>query len=152
IVGINQGTITNSYYLADEETEDGGKTSEQFASGEVAYLLGEAFGQKIGTDACPVLAGDKIYCGYKDCTTTEKVYSNSPLYDSYEEIPEHTHEFADIDFDGRLTVRDATALAKALAGITTLTDCQQAVADVNNDGMININDVTYIQMMLADLV
>lgn len=31
--------IVNSYYLADSESADGGKTAAQFASGEVAYLL-----------------------------------------------------------------------------------------------------------------
>jgi hypothetical protein len=35
-------------------------TTEQMASGEVAYLLGEAWGQEIGTDAYPVLGGKKV--------------------------------------------------------------------------------------------
>lgn len=35
----NQENIENSYHLSNVETEDGGKTAEQFASGEVAYLL-----------------------------------------------------------------------------------------------------------------
>ena len=82
----NYGSITNSYYLADEDIheEDGltFKTAEQFASGEVAYLLQagiaeediyddewnyietiipEIWGQKIGEDNYPVLGGDKVY-------------------------------------------------------------------------------------------
>ncbi len=83
----NYGTITNCYYLADEEihNEDGltFKTAEQFASGEVAYLLqsgvvGEEiwddelgeyvqiepehiWGQKIGTDLIPTLGGNRVY-------------------------------------------------------------------------------------------
>lgn len=36
-------------------------TSEQMKSGEVAYLLGDAFGQSIGEDLHPVLAGAKVY-------------------------------------------------------------------------------------------
>ncbi|MDO5397659.1 MAG: GLUG motif-containing protein [bacterium] len=47
------------------------KTAEQFASGEVAYLLGEAWGQKIGVDKYPVLGGDKVYC-------VNGVYTNDP--------------------------------------------------------------------------
>lgn len=39
ICGYNFGPIKNCYYLADTEDENGGKTTEQFASGEVAYLL-----------------------------------------------------------------------------------------------------------------
>ncbi len=60
------------------------KTSEQFKSGEVAYLLqgtqtDEIWGQKIGTDTVPVLGGDKVYYGYTTCKETEAIYSNSEL-------------------------------------------------------------------------
>ena len=66
--GVNSNSITNCYYLADEETAETngvtGKTAAQFKSGEVAYLLqagqNEAvWGQTIGTDAHPVLDGAK---------------------------------------------------------------------------------------------
>ena len=36
-------------------------TDEQMLLGEVAYLLGEAFGQKIGIDTHPVLGGERVY-------------------------------------------------------------------------------------------
>ena len=36
-------------------------TDSLMASGEVAYLLGEAFGQHIGTDLYPVLGGAQVY-------------------------------------------------------------------------------------------
>ena len=36
-------------------------TSEQMTSGEVAYLLGEAFGQQIGVDVHPTLGGAHVY-------------------------------------------------------------------------------------------
>jgi hypothetical protein len=35
-------------------------TEEQMASGEIAYKLGEAFGQHIGVDAYPVIGGMKV--------------------------------------------------------------------------------------------
>lgn len=41
ICGYNFGPVTNCYYLADTEDEEGGKTTAQFASGEVAYLLSQ---------------------------------------------------------------------------------------------------------------
>ena len=70
------GTISNCYYL--EGTATGGingsdvsgqaeaKTAEQFASGEVCWLLNEeqsegAWGQKLGTDPCPVLGGPAVF-------------------------------------------------------------------------------------------
>lgn len=51
-------------------------TEEQMASGEVACLLGEAFGQVIGKDAHPLLGGAKIY--NVDGTYT----NNNPAYDN----------------------------------------------------------------------
>ena len=74
----NNGTITNCYYdstvytgtaIGDdmgttEKVE--GKTTEQYKTGEVAYLLqldqsDEVWGQTIGTDNYPTLGGAKVY-------------------------------------------------------------------------------------------
>ena len=51
ICGYNFGPIKNCYYLADTEDENGGKTTEQFASGEVAYLLSQGCSTGVGDDA-----------------------------------------------------------------------------------------------------
>ena len=76
VCGYNYGTISDCYYL--EGTAIGGingsdvsgqaevKTAEQFASGEVCWLLNEeqsegAWGQKLGTDPCPVLGGPAVF-------------------------------------------------------------------------------------------
>ena len=69
VVGRNQGSVMNCYYVGD--TADGddyaeAKTAAQFASGEVAYLLRngnseQVWGQTIGTDAAPTLGGDTVY-------------------------------------------------------------------------------------------
>ena len=101
ICGYYFGPIKNCYYLADTEDENGGKTTAQFASGEVAYLLsqgctvvvdksdvtydGSIWGQKLGEngDTYPVLDSTKrVYqvdkydgCEGKPGSST-KVYSN----------------------------------------------------------------------------
>lgn len=107
----NYGSIENSYYLSAEETEDGGKTDAQFASGEVAFLLqagqqpgydydedgnqielpaAEIWGQNIGADAFPVLGGQKVNYGYVSCAgDAKKVYTNAV---AYSEKPEHSGE------------------------------------------------------------
>ena len=78
VCGVNDyyGTTSNCYYL--QGTATGGitsndvsgqaeaKTAKQFASGEVCWLLNEeqsegAWGQKIGTDPCPVLGGPAVF-------------------------------------------------------------------------------------------
>ncbi len=78
----------NLYYLADSDNGNGGKTAEQFANGEVAYLLNGAtsagtliWGQTIGTDAYPVWNGATVYCGF-DCGGTDECYSNTELLDA----------------------------------------------------------------------
>ena len=95
VVGGNRkdGTVTNCYYDSTVHTGNAfyfnlgtatdvlGKTTTQFASGEVAYLLqGEqeenVWGQTIGTDAYPVLGGEKVYRGYENCGDTEPKYTN----------------------------------------------------------------------------
>ncbi len=67
--------IANCYYLGENNlpgvnknttykpsaTELVSVTKEQLASGEVAYKLGTAFGQKIKTDPKPVLGGAEVY-------------------------------------------------------------------------------------------
>ena len=72
IVGYNEiGKVTNCYYLntscagginsKDIAGSAESKTTAQFKSGEVAYLLGEAFGQEIGVEELPVLGGNPVY-------------------------------------------------------------------------------------------
>ena len=101
ICGYNFGPVKNCYYLADTEDENGGKTTAQFVSGEVAYLLsqgctvgegedavtysGSVWGQALGGngDAYPVLDSTKrVYqvdkydgCEGKPGSST-KIYSN----------------------------------------------------------------------------
>ena len=92
VCGKNSGTITNCYYLSGTATggingEDAtgsaeSKSSTQFASGEVAYLLQngqtadengvtpEVWGQTIGTEDYPVLGGLPVY--FRD-----EVYTNT---------------------------------------------------------------------------
>ena len=104
ICGYYFGPIKNCYYLADTEDENGGKTTAQFASGEVAYLLsqgctvgegedavtysGSVWGQNLATENYPLLNGKTVYQvdSYEGCIgnpgNSTKVYSNTdaPIY------------------------------------------------------------------------
>ncbi|MBQ3215888.1 MAG: hypothetical protein IJB11_07210, partial [Oscillospiraceae bacterium] len=88
-------TVENSYYLSETDDGMGGKTAEQFASGEVAFLLQsgvtedgyydendewvsyipEIWGQSIDEDIYPILGGAKIY-EVTNCKD-ETAYSNT---------------------------------------------------------------------------
>lgn len=64
---LKEYSVTASHTLVDEG---------QMASGEIAVLLGEAFGQTIGTDTHPVLGGKKVY------TVDDAYTNNNPAYDN----------------------------------------------------------------------
>ena len=130
IAGINNrfydsatASITNCYYLDDNRFVLGGingsdepgfaeaKKTEQFASGEVAYLLGVPFGQNLDNgfpvQAFPVLSEERVYHYLEG-------YSNHPygfvvLDESYQNLTVHVDEagtysviFAHYDADGVL--------------------------------------------------
>ena len=126
ICGYYFGPIKNCYYLADTEDENGGKTTAQFASGEVAYLLsqgctvvvdksdvtydGSIWGQKLGEngDTYPVLkkAGDAMNTVYRNETYPgcegnpgDPVYS----YSNTQKAPVYA-EHTDEDLDGKCDI------------------------------------------------
>ncbi len=89
IVGVlgTDAIATNCYYLSDTTTEDGGRTAEQFASGQVTYELNgsttadtNVWRQTIGTDDYPTFSGSLVYYGEIfrcDGTSLGESYSNS---------------------------------------------------------------------------
>ena len=57
----------------------------------------------------------------------------------------------DVDLDKEVTVIDATAIQRFLAGIDALNRIQQLLADTDGDGEVTILDATMIQRRLASL-
>ena len=79
LTDTNVRGCSNCFYLADEVNANSAGTAvtaAQMASGEMAYKLGAAYGQTIGTDALPVLGGPQVYYGYTSCKAAEKIYTN----------------------------------------------------------------------------
>ena len=115
--GWNNGTITNCYYdstvytgtaIGDdmgttEKVE--GKTTEQYKTGEVAYLLqldqsDEVWGQTIGTDTYPTLGGAKVYktATYNGCEGKP----GEPVSYEYSNTEKNTYgDHQDADNDGK---------------------------------------------------
>ncbi len=92
IRGDGNGTISNCYCISTKLTDTAAttKTPEQFASGEVAYLLNNSVtdGKQVWlqnidngetADDYPKFKGGTVYCG-DDCI--EKIYSNYSLIDT----------------------------------------------------------------------
>ena len=61
-------------------------------------------------------------------------------------------ELGDVNGDGKLNIRDATAIQKHLAKIATLSDEMLPLADYNADGKVNVKDATAIQKKIAGLI
>ena len=119
VIGSNYGTITNCYYNSSIYTGNAigaddvnatcekveGKTTEQFQTGEVAYLLqldqsDEVWGQTIGTDTYPTLGGAKVYknATYKGCEGKP----GEPVSYEYSNTEKNTYgEHPDLDNDGK---------------------------------------------------
>ena len=84
LCGENYGTVTNCYYLdtCGAAGEGASKTADNFKSGEVASLLGDGWGQTIGTDDYPVLDADgtkRVYAVtlYQGSDAADARYLNS---------------------------------------------------------------------------
>ena len=107
VVGFTNATVTNCYFDSTVYTGDAignnygtatdveGKSTEQFKSGEVAYLLsqgenGSIWGQTIGTDPAPVFSDAKVYYGYTSCGDTVAKYTNDETISA--EKPDHTQK------------------------------------------------------------
>lgn len=86
---LEMGSVTDSYYLDENAGRTTGignaMSAEAFASGQVAYLLGEPFGQNLdnglGNPGYPQLDGETVYYGtVYDCEgwSCDMLYSNQP--------------------------------------------------------------------------
>lgn len=85
----------NCYYLSNTDDGQGGKTADQFASGEVAYLLGDPWGQTIGTDASPVPGGKKVYQTTGCVTYNNDGKIGEKAHSNYVANDQETHKCAD---------------------------------------------------------
>ena len=118
-MNLNKGTITNCYYdstiytgaaIGDDKgttTKAEGKTTDEFKTGEVAYLLQESqtdteiiWGQTIGTDNYPTLGGAKVYKNaiYNGCEGKP----GEPVSYEYSNTEKSTYgDHPDADNDGK---------------------------------------------------
>lgn len=58
----------------------------------------------------------------------------------------------DVNSDGKLNIRDATAIQKYLAKMADFNDAQLRVADFDKNGKVNVKDATAIQKKLAGII
>lgn len=179
VIGRNESnaSITNCYYDSTIYTgnaigaNDGttekveGKTTEQFKTGEVTYLLQngqseEIWGQTIGTDTYPVLHGPKVYKSitYMGCNASSDVASVSYSNEKKDVFGKHNFEDGICRYCGEklaatvtkgdetlscVSLPEAIGYAEKMPGsvVTVMEDTNTAL-DINNpdsDFTIDIN-------------
>lgn len=57
----------------------------------------------------------------------------------------------DVNLDGKVNIKDVTAIQKHIAFVKALSDEGYKLADFKVDGKVNIKDATAIQKFLAKL-
>ena len=161
VLGKNStsGTVTNCYFNSDNYSgnaiglNDGGtvdalttgKTAAQFASGEVAYLLGDAFGQTIGTDTVPVFAtgSNKVYATGV-CSSTTYTYTNTEGTVTHDATLITADSFEEKDGALYCKLCGAQAVASLTYGdtVTYYVDLQKAVtaAETANGSTVKLLD------------
>ena len=60
------------------------------------------------------------------------------------------YAIGDANLDGKINIRDVTAIQRHIADIEKFNDAQLAVADTNGDGAVDISDATHLQRYLAE--
>lgn len=61
------------------------------------------------------------------------------------------HCIGDANGDGKVNVKDATQIQKAVAGLLTLDEAGESAADVDGSGKVNVKDATAIQKWVAGI-
>lgn len=61
-------------------------------------------------------------------------------------------EVGDVNCDGKINIKDATAIQKYVAKMIEFTEEQETLADYNGDTKINVKDATAIQKKLAGII
>ena len=163
------GTVLKNTYDNTTATVSGGKVT--FNSGANGTILLEADGQTpttvpttvvpttaAPTTAAPTTAAPTTAAPTTAAPTTAAPTTAAPTTEPASTVPPTTSSpvykdyiYGDVDLDNRVTIFDVTTLQLINAKKLTPNDIQNTAADVNNDGYVDINDATLIQMYLVDI-
>lgn len=134
--GLNSGTIKHCYYNSDEYTGNAiemGKTTAQFKSGEVAWLLNEGTAdgtqvwyQTLGSDDYPVF--DSTHETVRQCSPCTGVYTNTNVLSA-------DHDYGNGDTCSKCghSVYEAATLSDGVYQIGNYSQLYWFAQKVNND-------------------
>lgn len=116
-------------YIYDKDQNEIGCYSGTQLSGKTIKVEGDTATIRLVTD------GSVVYYGF-----------------SLAEIKINYGVVGDSDLNGKIDIKDVTAIQRHLTSIEVFNDIQLAAADVNADGTVSIKDATLIQMYCAEIV
>jgi len=121
-------TINSVPYITTENANANGitdVTAQRLASGEVAYKLGEAWGQDLSKEnSLPVLGGEKVYLDSE----------NGTYYNEEKVI------YGDFNGDSDVGVSDVILMLQHIALANEITVAQQQAGDVDCNGSVDVSD------------
>lgn len=124
-------------------------TVDEIGSGAFGFVV--TFDDETGEATSYEKVEDFVIKGYTNSLAESYADANGFEFVSVGYMEPESTLLGDIDCDGRLSVRDATALQKYVAGMVGLNTQDKINADFNGDGKINVRDATAIQKRLARL-
>ncbi len=144
--------------IGDIILNNGEEISKAF---DITLLKDGAETQPDGTVTVKIPCDDsnaKVYRVESDNTLTDMnaVYENGYLvfttehFSVYIVTVQKTVAIGDADLDGKIDIRDVTAIQRHIAEFAVFSDEQLAVADTNGDGVVTIDDATHLQRYLAE--
>lgn len=94
---------------------------------------------------------DFVIYGHKD-TAAERYATENGFKFVDLDAPVPSFELGDVNRDGTVNIKDATAIQKNIAGLISFDEEQNSLADFNEDASVNIKDATAIQKKIAGLI
>ncbi len=154
----------NSYYEPEEATPDFVvvETGENITNEAPCVKRIGKYAVANEQTYAPFDVGYYVYFPYED-----KLYTLEEAYEAYPDFSDimismidypttgHFRLIGNVDYDNRITVRDATRIQKRIAGYmldeSSIPQLELEASDFNSDGKVNVKDVTAIQKFVAGL-
>ena len=107
-----------------------------------------------GAGNCTLVATGGTYTFNFNISTNKLIVLHNANTKSVSAVGTNNDEFktGDVDLNGSINVKDATAIQKHIASLITLEEKALALADVTADKSVNVKDATAIQKFVAGII
>jgi len=145
LVAVTETTI---FSVATDNTEN-----TEATQGTTETVITEPTEATTGTDSTDVTTETEPTETTTDCSETARTeVSSAETVIMSSTATQNELLLGDVNLDYKVNIKDATALQKHLAKLTSLSEDGLKVSDTNKDGRITISDATTIQKKIAGLI